>query len=266
VQLAIAGHRLAWIANNGGNTESIDRLFTATLPKPRERRLAQVMRTGDVDCVLTGRALGGLVGRGTLLAYNIWSQAAVDPADESSCATKTTTAALRRVDARGTSLLRNGLDTLVAGAADGGRIAVAHADGTVELLSANGSPLRTIGVEPPKEIALAGNRLLVLTRTRKIDVYSASTGRLVAAHGVPAGSQHLDAAGDVAAFAAGPKLHVLRLASGKDTVTATATKPIVAVAVSNRWIAYAFNVAKRTHSGFRDVGNVAAIPRSRATG
>ena len=84
---------------------------------------------------------------------------------------------------------------------------------------------------------------------------------------VPAGAQHLDAAGGIAAYAVARRLHVLRLATGVDTVVATAPKPIAGVAVSDRALAYAFNVFKRVRKpkppSFRDIGNVAVIPMSR---
>ena len=260
-ELAVAGSRIAWIANTGGNTESNDRLFTSSLPKPRERKLAATMRTGDVDCVLTGRALGGLVGSGNLLAYNIWETAAASPGDEQSCATKITSGSLRRITAAGTSQLRTGTDTVVAQDADGGRVAVLHGDGTVELFSAAGKPLQTIGVDSPREIALAGNRLLVLTKTRRIQVYSTQTGRPGAAYAVPRVAGNLDASANIAAYAAGTALHVIRLTTGKDSVVGTARKNIDAVAVSNRAIAYAYNVYERVRkpATYRDVGNVAVI-------
>ena len=37
-EIAVAGTRLAWIVNEGGNTESSDVLYTASLPGPKERR------------------------------------------------------------------------------------------------------------------------------------------------------------------------------------------------------------------------------------
>jgi hypothetical protein len=264
-QLAVAGSRLAWIVNVGGNSESSDRLYTSALPAARERRLAAVSRFGNVDCVLAGRWLGGLVGSGSLLAYNIWATVPDNAGDESSCATKTTSAALRKIGTRGTTLVRSGLDTLFAADANAGRIAVARRDGTVALLSATGAPLQTIGVEPPKELALAGNRLVVLGTTRRIQVYDVRTGRSLLGPLVPAGAQHLDAAGGIAAYAVARRLHVLRLATGVDTVVATAPKPIAGLAVSNRALAYAFNVFKRIRKppSFRDIGNVAVIPISR---
>jgi hypothetical protein len=160
--------------------------------------------------------------------------------------------------------LRAGLDTLVAADADSGRIVVAHSDGTVGLFSSTGALLQTIGVEPIKEVALSGDRLVVLTKNRRIQVYNAQTGlpgqgRLVA--GVAA---HLDAGGGIAAYAVGASLHAFRLTTGRDTVVATAPKGIVGVAVSTRAVVYAYNVFRRVAKPpkFRDVGTVVAIPRS----
>jgi hypothetical protein len=44
--VAVAGRRVAWIVNLGGNTESDDYLYTASLPKPKETLLASAIRTG----------------------------------------------------------------------------------------------------------------------------------------------------------------------------------------------------------------------------
>jgi hypothetical protein len=260
-ELAVAGSRIAWIVNIGGLSESNDRLFTASVSVPKERRLAAVTRTGDVDCVLTGRRLGGLVGSGKLLAYNIWTTVAANPGDESSCETKTTSGSLRRIGRRGTSLLRDGVFTIVARDAGAGRIAVVREDGMIAIFSSRGTMLRSIATAPPKEIALSGERLVVLTKTRTIDIYSAATGRLVAGRAVRAGAEHLDAGGGVAAYAVGTRLHLLRLATRKDSVVATAAKPIDDVAVSSRAVAYAYNVSKRLRNPprFRDIGNVVVL-------
>jgi len=261
-ELAVARSRIAWITNIGGNTESVDRLYTSSFPPRGERRLAAAMRTGDIDCVLVGRALGGLVASGSLLAYNLWRIDAANPGDEQSCAEKRTSGALRRIEKSGTSLIRSGLDTLTAADADAGRIAAAHDDGTVELFSSAGTPLQTIGVEAPKQVALAGRSLVVLTTTKRIQVYSVTTGKPGPGRAQPGGSGHLDAAAGAAAYAVGPKLHLFRLATGKDTVVATAPKPIAGVAISSRAIVYAYNVFKRRGSSYREIGNVVVIPRS----
>ena len=111
--------------------------------------------------------------------------------------------------------------------------------------------------------AVAGDRLVVLTRTERIQVYNVSTVRPGRAYGVPAGAQHLAAGGGIAADAAGTKLHVLRLTSGRSSVVATAPKAISAAA-AKRAVAYAYNVFQRLRNPprARDVRNVGVISLS----
>ena len=61
-EIAVAGTRLAWIVNRAGTAESADFLYTASVPRPREKLVANVLRTGDVDGSLAGGWIGGLVG------------------------------------------------------------------------------------------------------------------------------------------------------------------------------------------------------------
>ena len=46
-QLAIAGSRVAWLLNEGGNLEATDYLFTSSVTHPKERQVASAMRSGD---------------------------------------------------------------------------------------------------------------------------------------------------------------------------------------------------------------------------
>src|SRR5689334_17530255 len=81
-QVAVAGRRLAWIVNQGGNTESFDQMFTASLPRPSERRVLQEDRLGSVDGGwLRGGWAGGLVGDGSTLALATWQTTFEDPAN-----------------------------------------------------------------------------------------------------------------------------------------------------------------------------------------
>ena len=89
-EIAVAGTRLAWIVNMGGNTESADLLYTASRPAAREQLVANVLRTGDVDGTLTGGWLGGLVGSGDRIAVDQFTTNATGTI---------ATAALRRLDA-----------------------------------------------------------------------------------------------------------------------------------------------------------------------
>jgi hypothetical protein len=78
-QLAIAGPRVAWLVNEGGNLESEDYLFTSSLTSPKERKVASALRTGDtcapgrVASHCAGPWLGDLVGSGNLMAINRWT-------------------------------------------------------------------------------------------------------------------------------------------------------------------------------------------------
>jgi hypothetical protein len=77
-QLAIAGSRVAWLMNVGGNLEGDDYLFTSSLTHPKEHQVASEIRTGGDGCAgrdnrCAGEWLGGLVGSGKLIALNRWT-------------------------------------------------------------------------------------------------------------------------------------------------------------------------------------------------
>ena len=72
-----------------------------------------------------------------------------------------------------------GLNAVQATTADGGRVAVLRADGSVALYSAAGKPLLTVDTPPNTEaVALRGTSLLVGTKTRQLELYDAHTGSL----------------------------------------------------------------------------------------
>src|SRR5215471_7154316 len=78
VGLAIAGSRVAWMFNQGGNTEGDDYVYTSSVAKPKEQHVASAMRTGDncagrSDSSCAGKWLGGVVGSGNLIALNRWT-------------------------------------------------------------------------------------------------------------------------------------------------------------------------------------------------
>src|SRR5436305_370545 len=135
-QLAIAGTRVAWLVNEGGNLESEDYLFTSSVTSPKERKVASALRTGD-SCA-PGRAashcagpwLGGLVGSGNSIAVNHWTT------DAQGAVASGGLYALK-----GTRLhsIATGASTVWAVASDAGREAVLRPDGSVAVYSASGS-------------------------------------------------------------------------------------------------------------------------------
>jgi hypothetical protein len=219
-ELAVAGNRTAWIVNLGGNTESDDYLYTASLQRPKERRLAASTRYGDVDRILTGGWIANLVGSGNLLAVNRWST------DKSGAVTRSGIDVidgnrLRRVVSSGKPIL--------AQAVDSGRIAVLYGDGGVELYSVKGKRLLKLKPTTPTEIALRGDYLLVLTESRTVEIYHAQTGAYLRSW--PTAGQRpsaLDAYAGVGTYVAYPPgtlrsfdVHALNLKTGKDVVVAS---------------------------------------------
>ena len=174
-QLAIAGRRVAWLLNEGGNLESDDYLFTSSVANPRERQVASALRTGD-SCGAGGGShcagpwLGGLVGSGKLIAMNRWTT------DDNGAVTAGQLDALS-----GTRLkqVATGANTVQATAADGGRVAVLRADGSVALYSAAGKLLLTVDTRRTrKRLRYSGKDLVVVTKTRQLELFNARTGAL----------------------------------------------------------------------------------------
>ena len=257
-ELAVAGSRVAWIVNQGGNSEKDDYLYTALLPKPKERRLASGLRTGGgaYDEPWVGGWLGGLTGSGAILAVNQWTTAQGGVVD----------AAHLRMVSSGLRTIASGPQTLRSSSTDGTRIAVLRADGSIALYSKAGGLLRTVRPSSAQEVALGGGYLAVLTNANSIEVYSASTGRRLFTRRPAAGAASLDVEGGLAVYAA-PKpggrqlrtVHVLRLKTGKDTVLTTQARTVVAAQIEAPGVAYAVYAA-----GYR--GAVVFVPMSRVTG
>jgi hypothetical protein len=251
-EIAVAGTQIAWIVNLGGNTESTDALYTATLPRPKERLLARATRTGDVGGTLTGGWIGGLVGDGDLLAADTWTTGA---------AGEVTAAALRRIRGAKLTAIATGLPVVQSSSADGGRIAVARLDGTIALYSNFGAVQRTIVPSSVKEVALQGGDLAVLTQSSTLEIYSASSGYRRATWPVPAVAERLDLSGGIAVYAVNRTVHVLRIADGKEIELPPAPRAIAGLEIEAPGIVYAYNTVK----GIREIGNLAFVPTAKAT-
>jgi hypothetical protein len=148
-----------------------------------------------------------------------------------------------------------------AAAADSGRIAIARRDGTVALFSSVGRRLRTFTPPSAKEVGLSNDALVVLTRTRTLELYDAATGATLKSFPVAAGAARLDVQTGVAVYAAGREVHLLRLSDGRDVVLASAPRPIVGLEIEAPGIAYAYNTIRRG----REAGTLAFVPTTKAT-
>jgi hypothetical protein len=251
-EIAVAGPRIVWIVNLGGNTESDDYLYADALTRPKERLVASATRAGDVDGVLAGGWLGGLAGDGDLLAVNTWrTDSTGDVVD----------ASLGRVGASRLSVVSTGLQGYRVAAVDAGRIAVARSDGTVALYTGAGRLVRSIVPSSVKEVALQGGALAVLTKSRTLEVYSAATGQRRATWPVKAGAARLDVASGRAVYSVWRTVHLLRLADGKDVALPAAPRTVAGLAIESPGIVYAYNTVK----GAKEVGNLAFVQMAKAT-
>jgi hypothetical protein len=219
-ELAFVGKRFAWIVNYGGNTNSEDYLQTASLPRPREKQLAHAYREGNYDA-MGGNWIGNLVGSGKLLAVNRWSTNAKGIVKRSE---------LDLVGPNGLRRVVLGAKAIFAQSADSGRIAVMRADGTVGIYDSAGKLLVEVAPKSAKEVALRRNNLLVLTKTRTVEIYDSRSGAYLRSWPVPEGAERLDAYAGIAVYADHTftglerfKVHVLELTTGKDVVVGSGT-------------------------------------------
>jgi hypothetical protein len=237
-QLAIAGSRVAWLLNEGGNSESTDFLFTSSAARPNERKAATAQRSGD-DCpgrepTCAGQWLGGLVGSGNTIAFNRWTT-------DSSGAT--TSGGLYTLSGSQTKSIATGTSTVQAVSSDAGREAVLHSDGSVTVYSKSGGVLMTLPPASAKEAALSGKDLVVVSETRQLQVYDSngSLKKTLPTHG--SGLHNLDVQGKIAIYTTGPSVRAVNLSSGKTRAVATLGKhsEILFARISSAGLAYAAN-------------------------
>jgi len=237
-QLAIAGSRVAWLANEGGNLESTDYLFTSSTTQPKERQIASALRSGDGGCSgrdpagCTGAWLGGLVGAGSTIAFNRWTSDAVGHVGSGG---------LYTVNGTQTPPMATGTDTVQAVSEDGGRVAVLRSDGSVAVYAKSGSVQATVNPPIPLAAALSGKNLVVLSKGRKIELYNAQTGALqktLSTHG-KGGPVNLDVQGNIAIYSSNSSVRAVNLSSGKDRAVGSLPNRIAFARIDGAGLAYA---------------------------
>jgi hypothetical protein len=261
-ELAIAGNRVAWIINQGGNTESDDYLCTSSVASPKEQKLAEAMRSGP-DQSSPGDWITGLVGSGNVLAVNRWN------VDENGSVTR---ARLDLIRTNRLARIAAGPATILAQSADAGRIAVLRSDGTVGVYSTAGKLVLTVTPSPTKKIALHGKYLVVLTTTRKLEVYDSHTGsRLktlpVRGH-AQAAPQNLDVEANLAVYTVWPDVRIVNLKTRKDRVIGHMRGfyfyDRVFAQIEPAGVVYAGNVRNRPVK-WSETGTVVFVPFARVT-
>jgi hypothetical protein len=241
-EIAVGGKRIAWITNEGGNTESDDDLYTSTLPKPKEKHLASAMRTGDIDGQLDGQWIVGVVGDGDLLAVSTYTTEGDNVSDE----------ALRVIGPFGLRTIARGTGTTDSAAAGSGRIAVVRDDGNVALFSAVGKLLHVYATKGASDAALTQHRLLAIT-DKGLQVFDTGpAGKPIATWKAPVNAVGLDAEGDIAVYsqycrnadACGRNVYAVRVSTGKTVLLARASTDIEGLEIEPAGVVYAYNTSK----------------------
>jgi hypothetical protein len=246
-EIALAGTRVAWIVNLGGNTESTDTLFTSTIGSTRERKIATATRRGDVDGQLDGGWLGHLAGDDGVLALNRWT----------TLGGALSSATIRRL-AGGMRLIYAGADALRVTSVDSGRIAVLGEGGQVVVRDASGRLVSTFGLAPDvRDVALRKD-FAVLLKPGRLEIHLARSGTLVKVIDIPSGARGLDVHANVATFTVGRSVFAVRLATGRLATIATAPKAIVGARIDDAGLVYAYN---RT-TGVNGIGKLTFVPLS----
>jgi TolB protein len=215
--LALAGDRLAWTCSEAGNTYYAVQLMTGHVGDRRGKTVASV--EGDPN--EGGDDIASLVGRGGTIVFSDQHKNERGPSDPW-LLTKRKAAKCPRsgfYDSRKVCRLL-GRQRGIATAIDGARVVAVNRSGVVRILSLRGKVLRTWNLGSGLVTALLRGRVLAVQHGTTIDAYDAQTGakessRELRTDGGPPPFL-LGVQGDVAVYATGGAIHLLRLSNGED--------------------------------------------------
>jgi hypothetical protein len=246
-ELAVAGTRVSWIVNLGGNTESADTLYAATVGGAKEKKIASALRTGDVDGVLNGTWIGNLVGDGDVTALNRWT----------TVGGATGAASISRLKV-GLTVVHTGADSLRVTSADSGRVAVLDPQGRVRIYDATGAPLSNFQPNAQaKEVVIRKDYVVVLV-PGALEIRGTLNGALIDTVPISPGARELDVHANIAVYVTGKTIRAMRLANKKETVIAVTPKRVVGVEIDDAGLAYAYN----TVTGVKGLGKLWYLPLS----
>lgn len=254
LQLVLAGTRVAWLVNQGGNTEGDDYLFSSSLASRKEKQVATEQRIGD-NCSggpalgnphCAGTWLGGLVSSGSQILANRWTT------DGSGSVTD---GGLYAVSGTKMKSVATGPDTVEAASADGSRVAVLRSSGSVAVYSTTGgSALTVTPTTRGRAVALSGRNLVVLELGGKLDVFDSHSGALrktFTLHGNPKLLEALAVHGNVAVYSKPVRfktgavsmgaIHAINLSTGKDRLVGTLNGAINLAQIGSAGLVYASN-------------------------
>jgi hypothetical protein len=133
---------------------------------------------------------------------------------------------------------------------DAGRVLVDRGAGVLELLRANGDVVRTFqfNAAAMRGARLQGRDLVVLTPT-SVEVTNAETGAFLRRWPAVPDAELADLQDGVALLIAGTKLHLLRLADGRDNVVDVAGSPPIRAQLEPDSLFYSYQAADAVYPG-----------------
>jgi hypothetical protein len=182
-ELAVGGGRVAWIEQGGGNSLEMA-VMAARLTGGGARKQLEFATNGDrASGDPSGDWVGRLLGSGSLLAYNRWTQICDRPEVEG-CGhndpqLRLADQKLIRVAAGQRALVLGGPAAYPLVAVGGGRMALAGADG-LTIRAASGAQVATVSDAggSARAVALSSTRLAIERRST-LDLYDPATGAAV---------------------------------------------------------------------------------------
>ena len=220
--VVLAGRRLAWLCGDAGNTFQEDFLMTTRPGARRPKVVADAISFTEGG----GDSLENLVGHGSTIAFTYYQGKArkrtawlLVPTHGKKCPGNGDTYRPARL-CRRLSAAAGGVTTAV----DTGRVLTVAPDGTVRLLSTSGHLRRTWTLDPGIVNARLRGRTLAVQKGSSLDIFDAVTGAkrqtlpLVTNEGLA--PYLLDVQGNMAAYATGGAIHLVRLSDGRDLALA----------------------------------------------
>jgi hypothetical protein len=175
-QLAIGAGSVAWIEQGGGN--NLEMIVMAAKLGGTRKQIEFATNGDRAGADPTGAWVGHLLGGGSLLAYNSWTQICDKPADqecgENDPLLRVTNQKLIRIAAGRRSVVTRGSAAYPLAAVGGGWMAV-ETPGAVTVLAASGARVATVPGTEPNAVALS-TRTLAIERTSTLDLCDPATG------------------------------------------------------------------------------------------
>lgn len=190
------------------------------------------------------------VGDGDLLVFSTWGPCRISMSPPCASEPKTN-GALYRLDGERAIRITSSPGPLTPLSVDAGKILVDHEDGRLELLTADGTSLRTFSLNAAilRGALLQGRNLVVLT-TSAIEVTDAETGAFLRRWPPLAESAQLvDVQDGVAVLVSGTEIHLLRLSDGREAVIAAPGSGPVLAQLEPSGLFYSYRVVDAKYPG-----------------